>query len=761
MKLFHKLSVFALAGFLFAACSSENELPNTPPDAGGKTDANSQEVTLILKNKVSLTPSATKAPIATEEENYISSLDVYVFASESENGPYTFQELFYYRDDPSETIAQNWAHTFTLSTTDNTSTGLLRLTKGLYVKLLCIANQTQLYSTAADGTASEYTDFAPLSQTAPGQPDNVVTPGRPTLAEFEALHTPLINPTVTTDFIETPLPMAGAGNGVIDLTDFTVTTRRQSSLTLNRMVARFDVINDSEKSKFKLTGIALANGRKGCTFFPIKPVGAEPAATDDLIQYPFRIVSAAQKGSEDDAANNVITTKMTGAFYMYPSPKEDGGYLLLKGVYYPNKTEQRDVTYQVPFEPIGGLGNYIEVAANHRYTVAITEAGEAKLDFTVSVLPWEDGGDVDSYEPDNDFTEGPVTLIADAAALSGTHLLADGTISALAATGTKFAFHMGSNAAIDEKLVYEGDAWIVKDETVRTGLLTKAALDTVFAYKIVDDATLAGFTNIKPVTIRLTNKASGKKKDIKIIPTPGPEVVVSASDASDNRNTYDAGTRTLTLYNVANSAKVFTVTAEDLSTDDAANTGSSVTPTGCDWLTVSPASVTDATGDYTFTLAAAQTPIPAAGTLTFTATATGATTVVNVVLKDPSPVIMEASFDNKGNANNSYAAATSTITLEGVAGNSFSIQVTSPEGVTPSVTGGSDWLNIVSDSKVTSDGSSVVTITGNLIDGVDVSAGKSDGVITLANVITGGGDKTINVAVPAAPAPAPDPAPAP
>lgn len=757
MKLFHKLSMFAVAGLLFTACSSENELPNTPPDGGGKTDANSQEVLLTLKNKVSLTPSATKAPIATEEENYISSLDVYVFASENENGPYTFQELFYYRDDPSQNIAQNWAHTFTLATTDNTSTGLLRLTKGLYVKLLCIANQTKLYSTAADGTASEYTDFAPLNQTAPGQADNVVTPGRPTLAEFEALHTAFIDPAETSDFIETPLPMAGATNNVIDLTDFTVASRIQSSLTLNRMVARFDVLNDSEKSKFKLTGIALANGRKGCTFFPIKPVGAEPAATDDLIQYPFRIVTAAQKGSEDDAANNVYTTKMTGAFYMYPSPKEDAGYLLLQGIYYPNKTEQRNVTYQVPFEPVGGLGNYIEVAANHRYTVAITDAGESKLDFTVSVLPWEEGGEVDSYEPDNDFSDGPVTLIADAAALAGARLLDDGTISALAATGTKFAFHMGSNAAIDEKLVYEGDAWIVKDEAVRTGLLTKAALDTVFAYKIVDDATLAGFTNIKPVTIRLTNTASGKKKDIKIIPTPGPEIAVSASDAAGNLNTYDAATRTLTLYNVANSAKVFTVTAEDLSTDDTPNTGSSVTATGCDWLTIAPASLPDASGDYTFTLSAAQTPIPAAGTLTFTATATGATTVVNVVLKDAAATIETASFDNKGNAANTYTEGTSTVSLEGVAGNSFSIRVTSPEGVTPSVTGGADWLNITTDSKVASDGSSVVVITGNLIDSVDVSAGKSDGVITLTNAIAGGGDKTINVVVPAAPTPDPVP----
>ncbi|MCC8171554.1 MAG: hypothetical protein LIP00_07160, partial [Parabacteroides sp.] len=290
-------------------------------------------------------------------------------------------------------------------------------------------------------------------------------------------------------------------------------------------------------------------------------------------------------------------------------------------------------------------------------------------------------------------------------------------------------------------------------EDVRTGLLTKAALDTVFAYKVVDAATLSGFTNIKPVTIRLTNKASGKKKDIRIIPTPGPEVVVSASDAADNQNKYDAATRTLTLYNVANSAKVLTVTAEDLSTDEAANTGSSVDVTDCSWLTPNQSSSSDASADYTFTLAAAQDPLPGAGKLKFVATATGAETVVNVLLKDPSISILGSSFDGKGNENNSYTEATSTVSLEGIEGNSFSIRILSPEGVVPSISGGSDWLTLVSESAVTADGQVLVTITGSLIEGVDVSAGKTDGVITLTNAITGGGDKTLNVKIPPAPVP--------
>lgn len=745
MKLFHKFSLFAVASLLLAGCNSENELPGTPPDDGGKTDANTREVQLILKNKLNLKPAGTKAPIATEAENTVSSLDVYVFASDTEDGTYTFQELFYYRDDPSQTIAQSWAHSFELTTADNTSGGLLRLTKGLYVKLLCIANQTKLYATAADGTVTEYTDFAPLNQTAPGQITNVVTPGRPTLADFEALHTPLINPETAADTIATPLPMAGAVSTAIDLTGMAMTAKLQSSVMLNRMVARFDVINDSEKSKFKLTEIVMVNGRKGCTYFPVRPIGATPAAADDLIRYPARTVTAAQQGSKDNELINSYTTRVPGAFYIYPSPKEDAGYLLLKGTYYPNKTEQREVSYPIYFEPVGGLGNYIEVAANHRYTVTITDAGDSQLDFTMNVLPWEEGDEVDQYEPDNGFSDDPVELITEGAyPATGAQVLADGTVSALAIDGTQFAFHVGSNAPIEEKLIYEGDPWLVIDPVPRAVEVTRASLDTVFAYKTVAADELALFTHIQPVTIRLTNLASGKKKEIRVVPVPGPEVAVSAADAADNLNKYDAATRTLTLYNVANSAKVLTVTA---ATADG-STGSRVEATGCDWLTVTPNSLAGASGDYTLTLAAAQEPLPGAGKLKFVATATGAETIVNVALKDPSASVVPGSFDNKGNENNSYAQATSTVTLEGTAANGFSIRVSSPEGVTPSVTGGADWLAVTSEETAVSDGKVIVTLTASIVEGADVSAGKADGAITFANKIPGGADQVINVVVP-------------
>lgn len=94
-----------------------------------------REVLLTLKNKLSLAPAKTKAddPIALAEENYLRSLDVYVFGSDKEDGTYTFQELYYYRDDASTLPAEgDWAHSFNLTAVDgkdNLSNGLLKLKK--------------------------------------------------------------------------------------------------------------------------------------------------------------------------------------------------------------------------------------------------------------------------------------------------------------------------------------------------------------------------------------------------------------------------------------------------------------------------------------------------------------------------------------------------------------------------------------------------------------------------------------------------------
>lgn len=620
MNIKYKLSCLA-ASLLLAACTSENTLDTpTPPDQGGASDNETREVLLTLKNKLKVTPVETKAgPIATADENHIYSLDVYVFGSKTEGGPYTFQEQFYYREDARQTVAGDYATSFTLNAGADNSTALLRMKKGLYVKIYCIANGTTLIDPATD---AEFTGFQALVQSAPGQPANTVTPGIPTEDEFKTLHTPVLKADEPTDILTTPLPMTGAYTTPLDLTDFSVSARTQLGFKLTRMVARFDVENDASLSRFTIESVSMGNGRTGATYFPVKVLGTEPADNGNLITYPAREYTALQTAAKP---------KGLGIFYCYPSPVGDDGYLILSGTYAANKTENIKVSYKVPFKPAGDdTGNYIEVAHNHRYTISITSADPYHLDFTLQVDDWTDEGNVDNYKPENDFTREAFTF--DAANSTNALLLSDGKVALEPAAGNTLKFTMASNSEIEESLDYAGgDEWLVADGDRQ--FETKASGSTTFAYKMSDD--LGSMSNFHPVTISLVNKASGNKFSVIVMPKDQTGPVISLVADESNTNTYNAATRTVTILNADGQTIKLKATAATLGTE-AATTGSSVAITS-DWITVDKSSAVDAEDVYTFTLPAAQGSADATNTLTFTSTATGAETVVNVVLKAPQP----------------------------------------------------------------------------------------------------------------------------
>lgn len=618
MNIKHKLSILLL-GSLLAACTSENTLDKpTPPDQGGTPDDNTREVLLSLKNKLKVIPVETKAgdAIATAEENRIYSLDVYVFGSKTEDGEYTFLQQFYYREDARQTVEGDYATSFTLNTDADNSTALLRMKKGLFVKVYCIANSTKLLQ--ANGI--EFTDFQALLQSNPGQPGNTVTAGIPTESDFKAFHTPVLQAGVEEDVLLTPLPMTGAYTTPLDLTDFSVSARTQLGFKLTRMVARFDVVNDAALSKFTIESVSMGNGRTGAGYFPVKVLGNAPT---DLITYPARAYTADQTAA---------SPKGTGIFYCYPSPVDDGGYLILSGTYAANQTENIPVTYKVPFKPAGNeTGNYIEVAYNHRYTVSITAADEYHLDFTLNVADWTDEGNVDDYKPENDFTKDAVAL-AKTGNTADVKLLTDGNIVMDAAISKTLAFTLATNStaptAIGEKLDYSGgDAWLIADGERTT--TTKASSLTTFKYKMAEG--IADMSDCRPVTIRLNNKASGKNMEIKVIPTAlsGPEVSLVAEEG--NKSIYDPATRTLTIVNENDQTAKLKVLAPTLS-GEMATTGSSVVIKET-WLTADALSAATAEGTYTFTLSTAQDSAEATNTLTFKSTLTDATTVVNVKLK--------------------------------------------------------------------------------------------------------------------------------
>ena len=765
MNIKHLLPLFAAGAFLFASCTEENEVAGGTTTGGTGTgdDANRQEVLVSLKNHLVLQKPETKAagdPIATEEENYIHSLDVYVFGAKEENGDYTLQEIHYYRDDAS-TLTITGVNTYSFNLTnsaDNSgvTTGLLKLNKGLFVRLYCVANRSEMYTTADDGTTTQYTDFKSLIQTAPGQADNQITTGIPKEADFKKLHIKLIDPAATADPTEndvlaSPLPMSGAYTTPLDLTDFGSSARTQISFKLSRMVARFDIVNDATKSKFTLEKMSMGKGQKGAKFFPIETVGTKAA---DLITYPERAVSAETQKAFDEVAGTTNLTK--GAFYSYPSPKDDHGYLMLKGKYAVNQTESKDVSYQIPFQQmVNGIGTYIEVAYNHRYTITITKADNYHLDVDLKVADWDDKEVIDPYEPENDFdrTENVVLNAADS---KGTYVLDNGQISVLPKDDSKFAFKMASNTDLTHEVIYKSATaakWLVIDGDP---VVTKAgSQETAYSFKVDKaalDAAVAAGQKLEDITIRLTNPASGSRKEIKVIATQGPTVALTTQP--DNYNTFDAAKLTAYIYNVTGQTIKLKVDAETRLTDpadpeSATTTGSTATVDGAStWVTAS-SDVAEAGGEYTLTVDGTGT-TGDEGTVDFTSVASTAKTTVKVVLKDPAMTPLATVDFNSGRADNTFNLTAGTggipqVSLVGAVNNSFTLNVVSPQGVTVAKTAG-DWLTVTETTVANAAGAKVTTITGKIIDATGMqAAAKTDGKFTITNKLDATAVTTVEV----------------
>lgn len=731
MKIKQHLAILT-ASLLLGACSTENLLETqVPPEVAGN-DPTRREVLLTLKNVLNLKPVDTRAsdPIATEAENYIETLDVYVFGSKTEAGPYTFQELHYYRDDAAEvTLPGVESYSFGLrpGADDATTSGLLKLKKGLFVKLYCVANRTALYKTGADGTVTPFDGFKSLVQDKPGQADNNVTPGVPLEEDFTKFHTKLIDPAVTDatadDVLIPSLPMTGAYTTPLDLTDFGTSARTQISFKLTRMVARFDVVNDATQSKFTIESISMGNGQSAAQFFPIATLATDP---DKLITYPQRVIAATTQQKDDEVAGTTSVTK--GAFYSWPSPKTDGGYLVLSGRYAVNMTETVKVSYKVPFQQMANnIGTYIEVMHNHRYTIGITKAEEYHLDFTLEVDDWEDTEELDRYEPDNSFDQGQ-TLVLDAASSANAYAQPNGMVSLLPVTGSKIGFEMGSNTALTDELLFapSSEVWIKKIAV--TPVTRASSMKVLYAYEI-DDTKLADPKKLLPVTIRLTNPASGMRKEIKIVATQGPQVKAVAEEG--NHNKFDAATMTATMYNVDGQTLKLHVVAETRKGGTPENptetTGSTVVVTE-NWLTTS-ADVATAEGDYTLTLPTKQGTPLASTDVTFTSSASMAASKIKVVLKSAAMTpLVESDIPLGTDAGTvDFAGGTGGIpkvTLNGVAGNSVSVSVTSPEGVTATVAG--DWL----EEAAVNGGVVIVKIKA---DATGLDTPKTDGKIIITN----------------------------
>lgn len=600
MKTFAKFFLhfsLVILPYLTAGCTSEVEaIGGTPetPENPQANDPNRRSVVISLQNKLILvngTPESrttTRNGIAEEDENRIESFDIYAFGSDKEEGPYTFQERFAYRSDAG--TLPTGASPIELKADE--AAGKVNVVfyprKGLFTKFYCVANQTEM----DDATGHTYTNYTPLqqsSQSQSGMPgDIVMSPGTPTESDFIKLNTPLLNSTgFNADVLLAPLPMSGANSQPTDLREYSMGTYVRLNVSLTRAVARFDIVNDATKSHFTITDISMGNGRQGVTLFPIRPTGDIPATNGQLITYPYRLFDGLN-------ANAGTTTK---AFYCYPCKAVDAGFLILKGLYAMNLTdEKKEVSYRIPFERVtDGNGTRIEINHNHRYTVQITEADPFELTANIRLVDWETGDYIEDYEPDNGLE---TIAVADLLPVDETTYDINTNIVTLALkAGSSFTVSTGSNAGVETKLTYNGnspaDGWLKLEEipvtTTRTGATQQVK------YKISFNESYTGDSYPRGI-LRLTDKAGGSEEVILIDTTFGTPVVESTGGTMipDGVNKWDAADNTLYLVQVigANtSTGVITITSIG---------GSKIVlPTNSD-ITVSPTSSVNTTQEYTF-----------------------------------------------------------------------------------------------------------------------------------------------------------------
>lgn len=728
-----------LGGLLLHSCSGETQLDGESEMPDGKDPAR-QEILLNINNKLVLHKTDTRT-IATAGENAISTLDVYVFGSPTEDGTYTFQERFAYRENSDDLPADAKELVLNAGATDNVTTGLLSLHRGLFVKFYCIANDTQ--PVKADGDEVVTDDFTPITFTAGSS--TMERAGSPTEADFIQYHTRLLD----TGVLNVPLAMAGAQTLPLDLTDASISTRQQVNFKLTRLAARFDVVNKADESRFTIESISMLNARRAAGYFPIVACGTYPAADTDLM-------TTADKPFTGDNAN--IGTQ-TGAFYCYPSLQEDGGALLLKGRYKVNETETKEVSYQIPFRQQGvdGQETYLDINNNHRYTIGITEADDLRLEFTLRVADWTDDGSIDDYEPDNDPGEITVT-IPDAFQDRSTATLDPDrnvyTVSMSLDVGSSFDMTVGS-ASPGIKIVYAGgpsaqsNNWLTCTKNAPTGLASGSS----YTFKVTD-----GYSKLFPrATVRVYDVLSGTENILYVDAVSVPQPLATTQPAkapngeSDNPNTFDAGSATVTLYRITGSS----ADVSFLCPDEMVLVGKP------SWMDVSEPVKNGTKYTYTLTLNDRDVVLPsttAAGTRASVAETTDNTVVfanskntstlkvpITITLKDAP---MTLNFAALGGSNNSYTEPAGDtpgkITMSVANGNTCLVPAVSMDGVEVvfDFGGNTEWLTSTVTTTGTSAGSKQQNVKFQLAS--DKLAGAKDVTVTLKNKI-GGVDRKFTI----------------
>ena len=472
--------------------------------------------------------------IASESENQIDNLDIYVFAATADGGDYQYLETW-------KAAAQDdtAAKTFKLSGAGTARKASIFPTelKGIpNLKLYCVANSTTLYK--ADGDPID-----PLVAVKTNAATGAIETAGTKATDFEKYCTAKLEPAGTA--LGTPLVMTGSGTTKILGNIATV------NIELKRRVSRFDIDNESAKTGLIIESVALGNGRNQATVMPGTLAELSGPDLANLIEYPVAEGSYLMLPK----ANQGVTES---ALYTYPLKDTDEAFLIIKGKYQnPMQKDPVPVEYHLDIQrapDTGGATAFIDVVANTRYTLHIKEVMEATITAFFEIVDWTSGGGV-IVKPDNaapvvtalnvEGTDADVATKEISVTADGTEKIITLTATASGKVQPKFSTTTGWD--ID---------WLEHDVTAYKSEVVDGVTTTTMTFKY----TLTAATPYVPVTLTLANESASQDESVyttlAIVPPATTPVLDFATPdaATGNFNLYDQANGKLTMYKTSKSS---------------------------------------------------------------------------------------------------------------------------------------------------------------------------------------------------------------
>ena len=350
-----KYYLMALAGLMMASCSEDND---PFPGGGGDHLAVSRQLTFVFPGTAQgVVPySAT----ASEAENELKTLDIYVFGEDSLSAaspkPMVLEEIF--RSGEGYELIPN-ASKYTAN---------ISVPAGNNKAFFFVANGREHLS--LDSLVLHETDTtlfkAKMSNTLKGH-------------------------------IACPMLMSGQKNLPDVASAITDAAGNGIDVDLERRMARFDIRNNSETSRFVIQTVVLDNVPANVPLFPIDG-------------YEVPLLEGKMPVIDFTALANSNAGETNSVFYLYPTAKTDGTGLSLSLAgkdLVTNAAQVLPVTFKNYTAAAEG-DPFISIEANNRYLVMVEDMGFGELTATLTVKEWVSGDTVNVNTGD-----GTIKLSAD------------------------------------------------------------------------------------------------------------------------------------------------------------------------------------------------------------------------------------------------------------------------------------------------------------------------------------------------------------